>query len=74
MGNVAEPSTNTMRYDVYTGLTYADVDEHNEQDPYHQESIINLKQGDSIIYDQHFLFLDSLLVQSKTDGSRQLMP
>lgn len=68
MGNVAEPSTKHYAlYDVYSHLTYADVDEHNEQDPYHQESIINLKQGDSIIYDQHFLFLDSLLVQSKTD-------
>ena len=50
MGNVAEPSTqHFLLYDVYSHLTYADVDEHDINDPYHQESIINIKQGDTLI-------------------------
>ncbi len=69
MGNVAEPSTQHFAlYDVYTHLTYADVDEHNDNDPYHQESIINIKQGDSVIYDKHFLYLDSLMVNANTNS------
>ena len=68
MGNVAEPSTEHFAlFDVYTHLTYADVDEHNENDPYHHESIINLKQGDSVVYSKHFFFLDSLMVNANTD-------
>ena len=68
MGNVAEPSTkHFLLYDVYSHLTYADVDEHDENDPYHQESIINIKQGDSVIYSKHFLYLDSLLVNANTN-------
>lgn len=68
MGNVAEPSTkHFLLYDVYTHLTYADVDEHDENDPYHQESLINIKQGDSVIYSKHFLYLDSLLVNANTN-------
>jgi len=68
MGNVAEPSTQHFAlYDVYTHLTYADVDEHDDNDPYHRESIINIKQGDSLIYSKHFLYLDSLLVNANTN-------
>ena len=68
MGNVAEPSTEHFAlFDVYTHLTYADVEKHNEEDPYHHESIINLKQGDSVVYSKHFFFLDSLMVNANTD-------
>lgn len=67
MGNVAEPSTKHFAlFDVYTHLTYADLDNHDEKDPYHQESIINLKQGDSVVYSKHFFFLDSLMVNANT--------
>ena len=68
MGNVAEPSTqHFLLYDVYSHLTYADVDEHDINDPYHQESIINIKQGDTLTYDKHFIFLDSLMVNANTN-------
>lgn len=68
MGNVAEPSTEHFAlFDVYTHLTYADVDKHNEENPYHHESIINLKQGDSVVYSKHFFFLDSLMVNANTN-------
>ena len=68
MGNVAEPSTKHFAlYDVYTHLTYADVDEHDSNDPYHHESLINIKQGDSVIYNKHFLYLDSLMVNANTN-------
>ena len=68
MGNVAEPSTqHFLLYDVYSHLTYADVDEYDVNDPYHQESIINIKQGDTLTYDKHFLFLDSLMVNANTN-------
>ena len=75
MGNVAEPSTKHFAlYDVYTHLTYADVDEHDSNDPYHHESLINIKQGDSVIYSKHFLYLDSLMVNANTntESSRAL--
>jgi len=72
MGNVAEPATeHFLLYDVYTHLTYADVDEHDSNDPYHHESLININQGDSVIYDKHFLYLDSLMVSTKNDLSSQ---
>ena len=68
MGNVAEPSTqHFLLYDVYSHLTYADLDEHDINDPYHQESIINIKQGDTLTYDKHFIFLDSLMVNANTN-------
>ena len=68
MGNVAEPATKHFAlYDVYTHLTYADTDVHDESNPYHHESLINIKQGDSVIYNQHFLYLDSLMVNANTD-------
>jgi cytochrome c-type biogenesis protein CcmF len=68
MGNVAEPATKHFAlYDVYTHLTYADVDDHDETNPYHHESLINIKQGDSVIYNKHFLYLDSLMVNANTD-------
>ncbi len=75
MGNVAEPATEHFAlYDVYTHLTYADVDVHDSSDPYHHESIINMKQGDSVIYNKHFLYLDSLMVNANTniESSRTL--
>jgi len=75
MGNVAEPATEHFAlYDVYTHLTYADVDEHDTTDPYHHESLINIKQGDSVIYNKHFLYLDSLMVNANTniESSRAL--
>ena len=72
MGNVAEPSTqHFLLYDVYSHLTYADVDEHDINDPYHQESIINIKQGDTLTYDKHFIFLDSLMVNANTNPESQ---
>tara|TARA_B110000196_G_C21010655_1_gene597716 strand:- start:518 stop:1027 length:510 start_codon:yes stop_codon:yes gene_type:complete len=52
---------------VYTHLTYADTDEHDSTNPYHHESLINIKQGDSVIYNQHFLYLDSLMVNANTN-------
>ena len=68
MGNVAEPATKHFAlYDVYTHLTYADTDVHDSSNPYHHESLINIKQGDSVIYNQHFLYLDSLMVNANTD-------
>ena len=68
MGNVAEPSTqHFLLYDVYSHLTYADVVEHDKNNPYHQESIINIKQGDTLTYDKHFIFLDSLMVNANTN-------
>ena len=68
MGNVAEPATEHFAlYDVYTHLTYADTDVHDTNNPYHHESLINIKQGDSVIYNQHFLYLDSLMVNANTN-------
>ena len=68
MGNVAEPATQHFAlYDVYTHLTYADTDEYDSTNPYHHESLINIKQGDSVIYNQHFLYLDSLMVNTNTN-------
>ena len=68
MGNVAEPATEHFAlYDVYTHLTYADTDEHDTSNPYHHESLINIKQGDSVIYNKHFLYLDSLMVNANTN-------
>jgi len=68
MGNVAEPATEHFAlYDVYTHLTYADTDVHDTSNPYHHESLINIKQGDSVIYNQHFLYLDSLMVNANTN-------
>ena len=75
MGNVAEPATQHFSlYDVYTHLTYADTDVHDDKNPYHHESLINIKQGDSVIYNQHFLYLDSLMVNANTniESSRAL--
>jgi cytochrome c-type biogenesis protein CcmF len=74
MGNVAEPATEHFAlYDVYTHLTYADTDEHNPNNPYHHESLINIKQGDSVIYNQHFLYLDSLMVSANTTESARAL-
>ena len=75
MGNVAEPATEHFAlYDVYTHLTYADVDEHDTSNPYHHESLINIKQGDTVTYNNHFLYLDSLMVNANTniESSRAL--
>ena len=74
MGNVAEPATQHFAlYDVYSHLTYADTDEHDPNNPYHHESLINIKQGDSVIYNQHFLYLDSLMVNANTTESARAL-
>jgi cytochrome c-type biogenesis protein CcmF len=61
-GNVAEPATqHFLSHDVYTHITYADLSAEDEEDDGYNEGVeIDFEKGDTVIYDQYFIILDSL--------------
>lgn len=60
-GNVAEPATkHYLHKDIYTHLTYADLSK-EEDDEYTEGVQIDFENGDTVIYDQYFLILDSIV-------------
>jgi cytochrome c-type biogenesis protein CcmF len=64
-GNNPEPSTkHYFHKDVYTHLTYADLrTEEEKEQGFTNEATIEMGQGDTIIYDQQFLVMDTVLVE-----------
>lgn len=59
-GNVAEPATkHYWNKDIYTHITYADLST-EEEDEYTEGVEIDFQKGDTVIYDQYFVILDSI--------------
>ncbi|GAB5558217.1 MAG: cytochrome c biogenesis protein CcsA [Schleiferiaceae bacterium] len=71
MGNNAEPSTlHRLTYDIYTHVTYADLRPEEERNAeWINESEIKLNTGDSVIYANSFLVLDSIAGTQKVDST-----
>lgn len=69
MGNVAEPSTkHFVTKDIFTHITYAEpfeVREKKKNEGFGREANVEFKKGDTAIYNQHFVLLDSLVIDQE---------
>jgi len=73
MGNVAEPSTrHFLLRDIYTHITYAEPEsvreERTQNGGYGREASVQLSVGDTALYAQNFIRLDSLsVIETKSE-------
>tara|TARA_R110002096_G_scaffold126532_3_gene273638 strand:+ start:68920 stop:71346 length:2427 start_codon:yes stop_codon:yes gene_type:complete len=74
MGTSANPSTkHYWNKDVYTHVVYSSLLEAKSEDGYGNEMEVKMERGDTAIYQQHFVILDSIKVNARfKDDSDQI--
>ena len=69
------PNPDTRHYllkDVYSHITYSSALEPKSPDGYTNEATKELQRGDTAVYNQHFIILDSLKVNAGMNDERQI--
>lgn len=74
MGPTSNPDTKHYLFkDIYSHVTYSSALAPKTADGYENEATVELEQGDSAVYSQHFVILDSLKVNAgMNEETRQL--
>ncbi|MAN01605.1 MAG: cytochrome C biogenesis protein [Owenweeksia sp.] len=74
MGPTPNPSTaHFWNRDIYTHVTYSSYLEPETDDGYRSEMEVDLSRGDTAIYQDHFVIMDSLRIKaSYTEDTREL--
>ena len=72
MGPTPNPSTrHYWNKDIYTHITYSSYLENRSPDGYVNETEISMGKGDTAIYEQHFIILDSIATDTSFNQSTQ---
>ncbi len=74
MGPTPNPSTQHFwDRDIYTHVQYSSYLEPRTDDGYASEMKITMAKGDTVLYQDHFIILDSLSVNARVDTARREM-
>lgn len=74
MGPTPNPSTrHYLTHDIYTHVQYSSYLEPETDDGYTQEEKADFKRGDTIVYQGHFVIMDSLKVNARMNEETRQM-